>query len=584
VTDSPLVVHLVLSLRPGGLERLVCNLAAAPALRSFRVLVCCLDEEGDLAADVRRAGHRVEVVRRRGGLDAGLVFRLARYLREQRADVVHTHSLDPMFYGGLAAWLAGVPVRVHTQHNTQVFTTYGVRDRFKFRLAARLFSSVVAVGAETDRELARAGVSAARRVVIRNGIDVGRYATGAAAGSAVLGSPPGPRVVGTVARLSREKGIDLLVDAFARLVPGDPATRLVIVGEGPERGALEALARSCGVSDRVTFQGFHPRVAELLPGFDVFVLPSRTEGLPLALLEAMAAGRACVATKVGGVPEVVADGVTGVLVAPGDPAALAAAVQALLADPVLRRRLGTAARAQVEGAWSEDAMARSYAVRYRVEAPPAAWRRLVKGVLHGVPRRWIAWRGAARRPEIAFTFDDGPDPEWTPRLLDTLRAHGVRSTFFLVGERAERHPALVHRIVEEGHELGNHSFSHPQFERLSWRDAMGEIDRTEAVLAGASRTPPRLWRPPRGKLCLASILGARLRHLTLVMWNVDLKDFSARAPEDIVDRLAARPLRAGDIVLYHGQNAAALAALPRLLETAAAARLGAVPVSQLLAG
>jgi peptidoglycan/xylan/chitin deacetylase (PgdA/CDA1 family) len=185
---------------------------------------------------------------------------------------------------------------------------------------------------------------------------------------------------------------------------------------------------------------------------------------------------------------------------------------------------------------------------------------------------------------VALSFDDGPDPVWTPQILETLRARGVRSTFFLVGERAERDPAMVRRIVEEGHELGNHSFTHPHFEQLTWREAMREIDRTEATLAGAQQTPSRLWRPPRGKLCLASVLGARLRGLTIVMWSVDPKDFRAQTPDEITDRLATRPVRAGDIVLYHGHNPAALAALPRLLDTVASQGLSVVPVSHLLHG
>jgi peptidoglycan/xylan/chitin deacetylase (PgdA/CDA1 family) len=488
-----------------------------------------------------------------------------------------------MFYGGLAARLAAVPLLIHTQHNTQVFTTYGARERFKFRVASRLFNRVVAVGAETDRELARAGVRAARRVVIRNGIEVSRFASSPTAESSGPSALPVQRVVGTVARLATEKGVDRLLEALPRLLPGNADVRLVIVGDGPERAALEALARSLDVSDRVTFLGFRPRVSEVLPLFDVFVLPSRTEGIPLALLEAMAAGRACVATAVGGVPEVIQDGVTGVLVAPDDPAALSTAIGALLGDPERRQHLGGAACAHVQREWSEDAMARGYAALYRSDAPTPVWRQVAKSMLHLLPRRWIAWRGASDRPEIALTFDDGPDPEWTPRILDTLRAHGVHSTFFLVGERAERDPALVLRIVQDGHELGNHSFTHPRFEHLTHREAMREIDRTESVLARAQRVPSRLWRPPRGKLCLSSVLGILLRGLTLVMWSVDLKDFRAEAPEEILERLATRPLRAGDIVLYHGHNPAAMAALPHLLETAASAGLAAVPVSRLIA-
>ena len=573
------VVHIVLSLQPGGLERLVCNLVDARATRGFRHVVCCLDEEGALAEDVRRAGHEVVVLRRRKGSDLGLVLRLASFLRRINPGALHTHSLDPMFYGGPAGKLAGVPARVHTQHNTYLFTKYSARDRLKFRLASRFFTRIVSVGAETDRGIAQLGVSPARRAIIRNGIDAARFAS---ARVGEISPPKADTQIGVVARLSREKGVDVLVDAFALLASKHSDCRLTIVGDGPERPALEEQVRVAGLSNRVDFLGFHPRVSTLLPAFDLFVLPSRSEGIPLALLEAMGAGKACVATRVGGVPEVIADGITGVLVPPEDPVALSDAMHRLLIDPESRASLGAAAHTHVMREWSEDAMARQYAALYRTDRSSTAFRRIGKRVLGFLPRRRIAWHGRPDGHLVALTFDDGPDPEYTPRILDTLRSHGIRSTFFLIGERAEREPALVQRIVQEGHELANHSFTHPHFERLSWQQALGEIDQTEKVLSGFLSASSHLWRPPRGKLCRTSILTAWLRRLTLVMWTVDLKDFEAPDPQSIYDRLAARPLRAGDIVLYHGHNPAALEALPRVIAATVDAGLTAVPVSQLL--
>jgi glycosyltransferase involved in cell wall biosynthesis/peptidoglycan/xylan/chitin deacetylase (PgdA/CDA1 family) len=582
MTDRPLAVHIVLSLQPGGLERLVANLVAAPAMSDWRMLVCCLDQEGPLADEVRRAGHEVILVKRRGGVDGALVLRLAAMLRERKARVVHTHSLDPMFYGGLAARMAGVPVRLHTQHNTQVFTTYGWRDRLKFKLAARLFTRVVAVGGETERELQRAGIETPRRMTIRNGIDVTRFAPGRAVPT-IPGVPSGSRIIGTAARLSPEKGIHRLLEAFALLAPRHPSARLVLAGDGPDRSALEAQARAAAIADRVAFLGFHPHVAELLPAFEIFALPSLTEGIPLALLEAMAAGIPCVATAVGGVPEVIENGRTGVLVPADDPEALATAIDSLLNDAGRRSAIGAAGREQVIREWSETAMAGAYAALYREDAPVPALKRIGKTALRVLPARWIVWQGPGKRAEVSLTFDDGPDPEFTPRILELLRAHRVRATFFLIGEKVEREPNLVRRIVAEGHELANHSYTHPHFDHLTMAQALEEIDRTEALLEIAPRGAQRLWRPPRGKLNRTSLLAGRRRGLTLVMWNVDLKDFRATAPDDILARLRSRPLTAGDIVLYHGHNEAALAALPGLIAAAAAAGLATVPVSQLLA-
>jgi glycosyltransferase involved in cell wall biosynthesis/peptidoglycan/xylan/chitin deacetylase (PgdA/CDA1 family) len=571
------VVHVVLSLDAGGLERLVCNLVAAEATRHFRHVVCCLDREGPLAEDVRREGHEVIMIRRGRGADAGLVFRLARFLRTVRADAVHTHSLDPMFYGGLAAALARVPVRIHTQHNT-FLSTYSPRDRMKFQIASGLFTRIVSVGAETDRGVAAFGVPAVRRCVIRNGINVGRF------DDAPTLRPAAEReaTIGVVARLSPEKGVDCLLDALALLAADGEGARLAIVGDGPDRSALEDRARAAGLSDRVDFLGFQPKVATLLPTMDVFALPSRSEGIPLALLEAMAASRPCIATRVGGVPEVIEDGVNGLLVPPEDPAALANAIRRLLKDPTLRDRLGRAALEHVRKEWSEEAMAHGYATLYAHERQPSLMRRSAKYMLRALPRDWISWSGGRRGSLVSLTFDDGPHADFTPRILDILRAHDVRATFFLIGERAEREPGLVARIIDEGHELGNHSFTHPHFEQLSWSTAIAEIDKTERVLARTQRASTGLWRPPRGKLSWTSIGPARRLGLRLVMWTVDLKDFRAASAQAILSRLAAKPLRAGDIILYHGHNDPALEALPEIIRTIRASGFNAVPVTRLL--
>jgi peptidoglycan/xylan/chitin deacetylase (PgdA/CDA1 family) len=296
----------------------------------------------------------------------------------------------------------------------------------------------------------------------------------------------------------------------------------------------------------------------------------------------MAASKPCVATRVGGVPEVIEHDATGLLVPPEEPRALADAIRRLLRDPDLRARMGSAAHAHVSEQWSEEAMAEGYAALYALDVPPSAVRRVAKQALRMFPRSWITWHGPRTGSSVSLTFDDGPDPEFTPQILDILRAHGARATFFLIGERADREPDLVARILDEGHELGNHSFTHPHFEQLSWSGAIEEIDRTEEVLARTQRAPTGLWRPPRGKLSWTSIGPARRRGLRLVMWTVDLKDFRAPSAAAILRRLAAQPLQPGDIILYHGHNNAALEALPEIIRTISASGLAPVPLSRLL--
>jgi glycosyltransferase involved in cell wall biosynthesis len=155
-------------------------------------------------------------------------------------------------------------------------------------------------------------------------------------------------VLGTVARLDAVKGLDILLRAFARVLERLPEARLLVVGDGPEARALHDLARGLGLRDRVIFTGAIPAAARCLPALDLYVSASRREGLPLAVLEAMACGLAVVATRVTGHVDLIEDGMTGVLVPPEEPAALAAAAMALLQDPARRRAMGQAGRERVE--------------------------------------------------------------------------------------------------------------------------------------------------------------------------------------------------------------------------------------------
>jgi glycosyltransferase involved in cell wall biosynthesis len=578
------VAHVVLSLQPGGLERIVCDLVRSALRQGGDVLVCCLDEEGALAPSLMREGGRVVVVKRRPGSDPALVLRLAAFFRQEQVDVVHTHSLDPMLYAGLAARLAGIRCLIHSQHDVML-RTYGRGQRLKFRIAAPLFTRTVGVSAETSLTLRERGVPGDQAATVLNGVDVRRFDRDRAsidpAVAAGWPAEPGTFVIGTVARLSPEKGLDRLIAAFERLTSRVSNARLVIVGDGPERERLEALAMKFkpGV---VRFLGRQERVEHILPRFDVFALASLTEGIPVAVLEAMAASRPVVATRVGGVPEVISDGISGVLVAPDDPDALASALEALALDPARRESLARAGRTRVAERFSLDAMASNYDALYATGGESLFGRMVKRHVLGRMPRSFLAWRAVSRRPHVALTFDDGPHPDYTPRLLDILRQRRVRSTFFLIGQRAEEHPALVERIISDGHEVANHSWTHPQFEQLRWSEAMSEIGRTERLLAPATTRSRGLFRPPRGKLCAASLVGPWLKRLTVVMWNVDLKDFRASSAREITAPLEWRPLTAGDIVLYHGHSEAALEALPAVIDHALARQLSCVRVSSLL--
>jgi peptidoglycan/xylan/chitin deacetylase (PgdA/CDA1 family) len=209
-------------------------------------------------------------------------------------------------------------------------------------------------------------------------------------------------------------------------------------------------------------------------------------------------------------------------------------------------------------------------------------RGLLKAALfRAVPDAQLFKNGNRARAEIALTFDDGPDPIYTPQILDICRHYGVKATFFVVGACAEQHRRLIVRMKEEGHEVGNHSYSHPYFERLSWRGAFEEIRMTGSVLERILGKKCQLFRPPFGKLSPRSLIPAWAAGQHVVMWNVDLKDYRADSAE-VEARLGQTPLSSGDIILYHSVSDASLQALPRVIEAALANGRRPVTISEII--
>jgi peptidoglycan/xylan/chitin deacetylase (PgdA/CDA1 family) len=172
---------------------------------------------------------------------------------------------------------------------------------------------------------------------------------------------------------------------------------------------------------------------------------------------------------------------------------------------------------------------------------------------------------------VCLTFDDGPHPVYTPRVLDALKAAVVPATFFVVGERAERHPDLIRRIVAEGHALGHHSFTHSAPPLTSAGQLLNELYRTQTVLTAAVAQRPKLFRPPHGKLTARKALGLWRQGQTVVLWNVDPKDFARGSADELRAWFRDHPLDGGDIVLLHDNQPHAAGALVELV-TATRAR------------
>lgn len=184
---------------------------------------------------------------------------------------------------------------------------------------------------------------------------------------------------------------------------------------------------------------------------------------------------------------------------------------------------------------------------------------LKSALMATLPKSRLLVRGPRRAAsavpaEIALTFDDGPHPEHTPRVLDALAEAGFRATFFVIGEKAERHPDLIRRIVAEGHLLGTHTWTHSEPARTSTSQLLAETEQTRRLLEDVSGVHCRLMRPPKGELTLSKIVGLWRSRQTIVLWNIDPKDFAMRDPSDMPRWCDSFSPRSGDIVLLHDNH------------------------------
>lgn len=356
------VMHVVLALDVGGLERNVVNQVREGAKLGQRVSIVCLERPGVLAARAEALGARVVSLDKGPGIRPGVVRHLRAAIQTVRPDVLHTHQVGTLFYTGLACLIGPTSLIVHTEHGREKYDRRW-KTRWLGRLAGRFAARFYCLTNDMAEWVGSHRIVPRWKIrVIRNGIDTDCYRAPGDTASvrASLGIPADAPVIGTVGRLNEIKRQDLLLRAFARLRCPGPAAHLLLVGDGPLRAELEQLAKELGVVDRVHFAGYQDHTPPYLHAMQVFALTSRSEGMPQALLEACVAGVPVVASRVGGIPEVVEHDRTGLLCEPGDEGTLVSALESLLGSPELRRRLAAAAHDRVESAFSVARMAAEY--------------------------------------------------------------------------------------------------------------------------------------------------------------------------------------------------------------------------------
>lgn len=368
------LAYVVNALNPGGTERLAVDMAMALAPH-YDIVVFCLDDPGVWAATLRKAGIPVYGLRRQPGLDLAVACRLAGGLREFGADIVHAHQYSAWFYSALARLRHPPPRLVFQEHGRFHPEIENAKRRFVNRwLIRRLTHRFVAVSEDIRERLVRyEGLDRARIDVVYNGVAPppnpasdarDRYRES-------LGFRRDDFVVGTVGRFDPIKNLPMLVSAFAEVAGEQANLRLLLVGDGPERAAIERQVDACGVARRVVITGYRDDPRSLQACLDLFVLASYSEGTSIALLEAMAASVPVAVTEVGGNPEVVVAGESGWVVPSGDSKALADVFRDALAEPERLRSLGEAARRRFEQRFTFVGMLEAYRALYADLAPPA---------------------------------------------------------------------------------------------------------------------------------------------------------------------------------------------------------------------
>lgn len=381
-SQRPTICQVVHGLPVGGAEVLVSRIVRRLAER-YRFVIACLDEIGELGESLSDEGFKIVNLHRRPGFDWRCVRQLSRFFAEEQIGAVHAHQYTPFAYTAATRAFSRRPPVLFTEHGRFFPDLPNFKRKVFNRLLPDRRDRFVAVGEAVRQALIHnEGLSPQRVKIVYNGVDLDAFGDKNEKSNRVrreLGVADDAFLVLQVARLDTIKDHATAIRALATAIERYPAMRLLVVGDGPEREPIAAAIRQAGLMSQVTMLGQRNDVRRLLATADAFLLTSVSEGIPVTIIEAMAAGVPVVSTAVGGITEIIEDGVTGLLAPARDSDRLATALARLAADRELCRRLSQAARLRAETQFSEQQMVESYAALYdsMLAGLPAAAPRLL---------------------------------------------------------------------------------------------------------------------------------------------------------------------------------------------------------------